>query len=401
MVFRQILDKMKSIFLQAKSATLYTVIWCLYFLQGFIYADGSAIAKVLLILFVFYSIKYAVLVNIEFKINPFIKSINWLVMMFAIYGILRVVWGDDGSWAYQNDPTTYLKDYLISILPIYAFYYFARKGEINEDWFFYMAFVFLLVAVMQFYREQTVRLATAWRKEVTNNTGYVFLGLIPCVIFIKKKPIYQFAFLSIVLVFILQSMKRGAILVAAVSLFFLLPDMIRATKGKSRLIVILLSIAILIGGFYYVTAVMMKSEYFMMRVEQTLDGDASKREDMYPMYYHYFTTHYDSIQQIFGGGADSTLRYMGDFAHNDWLELLLNQGIFGVILYLAYWINGAKYFMSYRKNTPVEINTIIGLAFFVCFVKSFFSMSINGMPLYTTSALGYAIAKKDMILRSL
>lgn len=392
------MNGLKKILLQ--EPTIYTLIWCLYYLQGTLYAEGNGIAKILLIVFLVMS-----LINTKkcfsFTTNPYMRSIASLAIFFGIYGVLRVVIGDDSSWLYTNDPTTYLKEYELSILPIFSFYYYTRTNKIDGDWFYFSSFVFLFVALSLFYREQANRLAVTWRDEVTNNTGYKFLALLPLVVFLKKRPLLQFAFLAIVVVYILQGMKRGAIVVAAISLFFLLPDMFRSVKGRQKFVVTMLTLGILVGGFYYITNIMMSSEYFMVRIDQTLNGDASNREDMYPMYFRHFTERYDVFSKIFGSGADSTLRYMGDFAHNDWLELLLDEGILGIIIYVIYWLNGVRYFWKKRVHIPIEISSILGITLLAYFTRSFFSMSINDMPLFTTSALGYAIAKKDMILRSL
>ena len=380
--------------------TMYTLVWCLYYLQGTLYAEGNGISKILLVLFLVMS-----LINtmrcFSLSSNSYLKSLASLAVLFGVYGIIRVLVGDDGSWQYVNDSTTYFKEYELSILPIFSFYYYTKTNKINEEWFFYSSFVFLFVALALFYREQTSRLADTWRDEVTNNTGYKFLALLPFVVFLKRKPLIQFAFLAIIIVFILQGMKRGAILVMAISLIFLLPNMYRSVEGRHKMLITLLTVLILVGGFYYIANIMMSSEYFMARVEQTLNGDASNREDMYPMYFRHFAEHYDIASKILGNGADSTLRYMGDFAHNDWLELLLNEGLFGIFLYLVYWVQSVRFFFNRRKCIPVEISTILGLTVLACLSKSFFSMSINDMPLFTTSALGFAIARKDTILKTL
>ena len=87
------------------------------------------------------------------------------------------------------------------------------------------------------------------------------------------------------------------------------------------------------------------NEYFAYKMTEATDG-ASGREDSYTFIWNYFLNKLDSgnyLNCIFGEGANASVRITGNYAHNDWLEILTNQGIFGIIIYSIYWL---KYYKS-------------------------------------------------------
>jgi O-antigen ligase len=86
---------------------------------------------------------------------------------------------------------------------------------------------------------------------------------------------------------------------------------------------------------------------------------------------------------------------VGDFAHQDWIETLMNQGFLGVFLLLNYW--WALFMAAYRSYVKryVNITNIIALFLIIYFTKTMVSMSINDMTIFSTSALAYALAAMD------
>ena len=72
---------------------------------------------------------------------------------------------DTSEWKYVNAETDYFKEYEISILPVFAFYYFAMTKRINGQWFYNMSFLFLLTACASFfYQEALPQLASSHQK---------------------------------------------------------------------------------------------------------------------------------------------------------------------------------------------------------------------------------------------
>jgi hypothetical protein len=108
------------------------------------------------------------------------------------------------------------------------------------------------------------------------------------------------------------------------------------------------------------------------------------------------------LNSFFGSGANATLSISSLYAHNDWLEIAINQGVFGLIIYFFYWIMFFRECSS-KSYTPYA-RLAMQLLFIIYFMKTFFSMSYNDMTVGATLVLGYCLAqekKNEQIIYSI
>lgn len=382
---------MKRLFTQEN---IYAIVWCLYYMQGTLYPEGSAISQGLLALFLLMSVYYvSKVLQMPYK-HKVIKAFLYLAMMFGIYGILRLG-AETTGWLCMNTATDYFKEYEISILPIFAFYYFAVNRRINSHWFYNMSFVFLLTACASFFYQETQALLSTWRNEATNNAGYFVLSLMPVVVFLRKKPVVQYVFLFIIFYLVVSGMKRGAIIGAILGCGYFVWNSYSSAKGRRKILYILLGVGAVIAGILYFEYQLATSDYMQLRLEQTKSGDMSDRENMFPEYLDYYFSNASAVEYLIGYGADGTLKNMGGFAHQDWIETLMNQGLLGIILLLNYWVTIIFVTIKCYIRRYSNITLILALFIIIYFIKSMVSMSINGMTLFSTSALAYALAAID------
>lgn len=378
------------------SCAIYISTWLLYNLQGILYQSGGFISQCLLLFLLLWSIVFVFKVNRIKHVPLYFKSLNLLVALFSIYGVLLIV---SGKQLYITEGTktlvsnsTYLKNILASLLPIYAFYYFSRIGQLTEKALRRWSFVFIGVALFQFIRshQQLIYLSSDNITETTNNAGYLFLYLMPSLILFKNKKILQYALLILFVIFLLFSMKRGAIIIGVLALVVIILQNIKYSPASNKIGVILLSIVCIIVAYYYFSSMLQDSEYFQMRIEATMEGDDSNRSMIYSNLMQTFTEDSSVSQILMGRGANGTLEVGSNYAHNDWLEILTNQGILGVVVYLVYWIS---FFSISRDRNYSKINRFcIFLIFMICFSKTLFSMSYSSLNIYITSILGLALA---------
>ena len=195
--------------------------------------------------------------------------------------------------------------------------------------------------------------------------------------------------------FILLAMKRGAILIGMLCFIYFLYNSLKLAKKKEKLIVTSLCVIIMMGGIYYLDYLWDTSDYFQYRIEQVVEGNSSGRDNIYSKAIHHWLNETSTLQFIFGGGAYTSIKVLGTFAHNDWLELALNQGILGILFYLIYWFSFYKEWK--RKTYDSRIYFVVGSIFLIYFLSSFISMSYTGMTMYTTICLGYCLAQKNVI----
>ena len=376
----------------------FIIVWVLYYLQGVLYPTGGAISMGLLGINLLVSIYCAIKIWQMPNHPPYIKGLNLLVLMFSIYGFALILMSPSTIYYRMSGLSmasyNYIKSIYLSILPIYAFYYFSLKGYLTAERLRWWAVVFSISCVVSYYlyMQQVMEKLLARgssAEETTNNAGYLFLSLIPIWVLFRKKPLLQYAGLAFCMAFILMGMKRGAIAIGGVVVLYLIWQIIKNARGKQRVIVILLTAVLAVAGVYFVIDMMTSSDYFLQRLEATKEGNSSGRDRIYSFFWTYFTEKADAIQYLFGRGANGTLEIYYNYAHNDWLEIAVNQGLMGIIVYAVYW---KKFYSTWRQSTNIEAKTILALVGIIYFAQTLFSMSYGDMTYVSTSVLGYALA---------
>lgn len=376
----------------------FLIVWVIYYLQGVLYPSGGIISTLLLGINLLVSFVCAV--KIWQKPHPprYIKGLNLLVIMFTIYGVALII--TNPSTIYYNlsgfsmPSYNYLKAIYLSILPIYAFYYFSDKGYLTAERLRCWAIVFCISCIIYYYHnmhQALLHLAEigSSREEITNNEGYTFLSLIPIWVLFRKKPLLQYVGLAICLAFIIMGMKRGAILIGGVVICYLIWQIIKNSKGPQRTYIFLLTLVLGCAAVYLIKDMVSNSAYFLHRLETTMEGNSSGRDNLYSFFWKYFTEEASFSQFLFGRGANGTLEVYYNYAHNDWLEIAVNQGILGIVIYVFYW---RCFYKTWRYSTNIEAKTILALFGIIFFAKTIFSMSYGDMTYVCTSVLGFALS---------
>lgn len=132
------------------------------------------------------------------------------------------------------------------------------------------------------------------------------------------------------------------------------------------------------------------SDYFNSRIQATLEGNSSHRDEMYSSLLRTFVYDTSLFQMLLGRGAWGTLTVSFNFAHNDWLEILTNQGLLGIIVFIYYWICFLKNCKD--VNLPSESRICLYMLLLIYFMKTIFSMSYSDMSIYSTSVLALCLA---------
>lgn len=384
---------------------LFVILLCA--LNGTLYAPGGFVAQGLQYMLILLSLYYAFYANFKYKLPVYFKALNVLLVMFTIYGMLLVISGERlmvQRTFYEVSNTGYLKNIYKSLLPVYPFYVFTKRGLLKESTIKFWFFVFLVLAIRSFFISQARQLEEALERgssaeEFTNNVGYTFVALLPALVFFHKKPVIQYLGLAVCGYFIVIAMKRGAILCGVVCLLWFMVVNLRKVPKKRRWIIIVISIIVVVVGVFFVQRMIETSPYFQYRIAQTQAGEASGRNELYAVYYNHFIQEGNPFRLLFGYGANATLKIGENFAHNDWLEIAINQGVVGLVIYLVYWI---CYFISWRKTKQhPQAFMAIGMIFIIYFLSTLFSMSYNSVSRCAAMVLGYYLAVYDSTEESL
>lgn len=380
-----------------KFANIYIGMLVLYYAQGAFYSVGSLFSRLLLVIVLLISIYYFIYANSHYSLPQPLKILSFLVLVFTVYGIIPIVTGTS-NLSRSIPPFLYIKNLYLSLLPIYVFYVFWRKEWVDETairrWFL----VFLAVAVAGFYNNniealEEARALGSSREEFTNNQSYTILSLICLLPLFYKKSFVQYSLLAIIMFYVVIGFKRGAILAGAVCLVWFIMQSFKTentTKVSFRRVFrLILVVGIVLSAIYLFQYLLDTSDYFITRIERTREGDSSGRDELFSVLFYHFINETSVIKFLFGNGAYGTLEVVGNGAHNDWLEIAIDNGFVFLVVYLVYWI---KMFSMLFKGDRLSISTtMMGLFVIIYFMKTLFSMSINSTTPYAACALAYAM----------
>ena len=385
-----------SLNLKAIGYNIYILLWCMYWLQGSVYSTGGIMSQLILGSVLLFSLFQFIIANFRYRLPSALRTLSLIIVIFITYGIFSIlkcetfVIGETGLSGITA--VGYLKNIMISLLPIYTIYVAVKEGYITERSIKKWIIPFLLVALAEFYQSYLDGRSLSSLDDITNNSAYVILAILIFLPFLSKKPFIQYLLLIICLLLVLIGMKRGAwVCGLVVTIWFLYNNLRHRDCKRNAFKIVLLSIIILWLTRYAIDYMYQTNDYFNTRLESTLEGDSSHRDEIYSELFYHFTNETSFLNFMFGHGANSTLKIAANYAHNDWLEIAINNGLFMVILYAIFWIQMIS-LVRYIKNDK-QIYMIISMFLIIYFIRTFFSMSYADIPTCASVALGFAMAK--------
>lgn len=380
---------------------IYISLLSFYSMQGvMIPTGGSALSQMILLLAILMGLYYTVKV-VAIKGKPvYFKGLNLLFLIFIIYGLAllfsnhhyvvkaKLIGGEVSNFSF-------LKSILLSFPNIYTFYYFSTKNYLTEKLLKRWVIALCGVALFRFFDNQMATIQMQLlegidRDEVTNNMGYLFAALIPSVTLFKHKSFFQYGMMIFCMVFIVMGMKRGAVIVGVLMMLYFLYYNYRHNQSLSKTKVLFFSTLIVVAAVYIVQYMMETSDYFMARIAQTEEGGSSGRDAIYEHFWNHFKNETDNVKFFFGNGANATLGIYVNFAHNDWLEIAINQGVLGLVVYAFYWLCFLKTILSIKCNNTARL--ALSLYFILFFAKTIFSMSYTDYSMMVCTTFGYCLA---------
>ena len=382
------------------SCNIFILLWCLYLLSGPI-GFPSVLRVGLQLLIIGISGVNMVRVMLLYGLQDFLKSLFVLLALFTIYGLIMMMDGDvyviRSNWM-PVAKSSYLIFTYLSLLPIYAFYYYTRKGYLTIKILKRWSLCFFVIATIGYFYSERQALALALEngydlEETTNNAAYSILALLPILAFWSDNRKVQYFGIAFVGVFLLMAMKRGAILIGIMTILLLMRSTQKSNTGHLKIGSLMLGLVVLAVCVWYFNYMMENSDYFKYRFFSTQEHNTSGRDVIYQSLIDNYKSE-SLLNQIFGLGANATLKVTTNFAHNDWLEILINQGAVGILVYLAFYY---RWFQTWRKMDNIKVEKLaLGLCLLILFMKTLFSMSYNSVSVYLSIVIGFSIAQKNI-----
>ncbi len=364
------------------------VLIVIYFSQDILYTGrGSLIAQIsLLTIFILSGFYWIKTLTTETK-KLFYKA--WTA--FLLLNVLGYIFTADFSF---NGHFDQLKAILIVSLPFYPFYHFAQRGHLKSKQLIVFFLIMLVVSIAQFYfyRADILSMRQSDNQDVVNNVAYMFVFLIPFLFLFKDRKVISMLLAFIILLFIIQGAKRGAVISGAIGMTFFAYYQLRTinkeNKTKGVLLVIVCIAALVYFGYNYYQ----QNQYLVQRMQYMTEGDSSGRDIIFANLFNVWFNSDSFLNLLFGYGFGSTIFLSGTdhWAHNDWLELLTNFGLLGVSIYLTLFVSATKVAFQNQWNIDKRIlmMAIVSIWFFTTVVSMNYTSTSS---IFQTIILAYLL----------
>lgn len=260
---------------------------------------------------------------------------------------------------------------LCAFLPLCLFSYLARKNVMTEKFVSFMTIVLLLSCIAYYVNYEQMRMTRFLMDEdesLTINASTVFLMLLPLLIYEKKRYLLYIE-LFVCVFFIVSAVKRGNIVAAVIPIGIILWQQFKNSKRNAIALFGLLIVVVV--GSYYFGEFISEYEYFQQRLEDTMEGNSSHRDSIYLAAFNTWVNS-NFFHLWFGNGYRAVTRSIGIPAHSDWIEILVDNGVFGIIFYIGIFVS---FFSIICRTRTFPEKFVLWSAFLAWFAKSIYSMA--------------------------
>lgn len=291
------------------------------------------------------------------------RSILIFVILNLVYFFVSYIWIEPS--------TTVLGNTLYALLSFILFSFLGKRGMLTDRFVTIVSVILVIVSIPVFYNAQQMALSKAFYHDSTTvNSSVLFLMLLPSLFAVKNKMISLFIF-CICLFFLIFGAKRGNIVAAVIPSILYVWVLLR--ESRRSFIKIILLIVVIITISYWLKELVLSNEFLLKRIDSTLEGNSSGRDVIYNSMWDLWYNSNSLINILFGFGYDGTVTYSPThhYAHNDWLEIIVNFGLLGILCYAWIFIT---IFKAILKMKLVSSKYILGSIICIWILKTLFSM---------------------------
>ena len=308
-------------------------------------------------------------------IGPNLSYLTRLEKIVISFWILHFVYFFTSYFWLDSPSTTLIGNISVSLLSIPLFMTLGRRGVMTNRFYLVATILLVLSAFVYYWTLRANYLANlmSGNQDITNNASAVFLYILP-LIFILRSRYLSYGVLLICSYFIMDGAKRGNIVCAVPVILLFIIYTFRHKKNRfyEKAIFMLFFIFTVSWGLKQYE----QNEYLQKRMEQTMEGNSSGRDRIYENSWKVYSESQDIKNIILGYGFQVTYynKQIGNYAHNDWLELLVDNGLVGALFYLYIFI---LLFKIIKKEKDLQKRYILISIAIIWLLKSMFSMSFT------------------------
>jgi len=275
---------------------------------------------------------------------------------------------------------------LYTLLPFFVFYNAAKKGHITEQAIKKLALFLFIPALILLYQSFFER-AEAYGSfmERADNVGYSLLAIMMLFSILKPTKV-NFIFITVAFFATLLSLKRGAMITGSIIYIFFILNYRKQALKKFSFANFFIFLSIFSGSVF---AIIKYSDVFLYRFIKDPGGSGRDR---------FFTLIWEGWNnsafhnQLFGNGFFSTIDYLDKsfrhpiYAHSDWLEILYDHGLLGIILF-----SGMFFSLFIIRGKIKKFSPQLYLPYLALIVVLFIKAVISGTYMTKFDAVTYGI----------
>ena len=297
------------------------------------------------------------------------KRVIQILLYFCIFGILT-------SFII---PFPALYYYPVILLPLFIFLFSIQICKTQERDFFTTSCAILTIFLAIFYLKN-FNIELFGEPVERTSANYPILYLLPFVLILHNN-IIKYILILVIFLCLFVSLKRGGIIAFTLALitYYLVDASLNSTrKSKTKNIVVsIIFLIVLLLLFLKIDSIF--GDIFSARLENIEEDGGSGRIEIYSKVCHMIVDKTNIIQLIFGHGWNAVLKDnpLQCSAHNDFLELMYDTGLIGIICYISLLV----WLFKEAKKQKI-IRSSYSAAFYASIVLFIFNTSVSHIVLY-------------------
>jgi len=275
------------------------------------------------------------------------------------------------------------------MLTIFFFYYAVVNNHLSDRWLLVVLCFLILGGVLDLHTAITNPRYRLGMDVINTSSGYVFLMLMPILMYRFRDQAVWVFFLTLILTAIAG--KRGALTVySALLVYYVFNYRIIAKQIR-------LNFRAVVGAVLAIAAVMyfyeVAYESLTFRLDSIVDDRrgtiGSGRDQLWESLYYEWRSG-DAGTILLGLGYFSTLTLVGLLAHNDFLQFLVDFGLLGFFLYLMI-IAVAVRDVRRLRNVDRYVYLMLMVCILVLLGRGAFAGTIRTDQIYWAISFGYLL----------
>jgi hypothetical protein len=359
---------------------IYIIMACyiFYYLQGILYQSGSIVSQAVLLYIALYGM-YGLWKQFTsiYRTTTDVLMVLFISMLTITFIVSpKTVMGNAYQYIGLVDTINQFKTAIVFCLLFFVGKRLYATGRVTDKSVALVGLALLLLSVVRYFYQKELLIEEHGTGDNTNNAAYYFVSYLPFLpIVLKEYKKLGIISIFVVVGFLIAGAKRGAILCAAVAAVVAVYFLIVNKKMKFKLI--LGGMIVCIPLFFFIEKEYSENDYLQKRVESTKENNMSGRDVAYAMLWGHWVSDQNLSTQLFGNGSAQSVAVWGNYAHNDWLELLIDNGLVGCLVYLAIFIS------LFRQIHRTKIGFIYQLTLYLCvlmwLMKTVYSMGYTSI----------------------